>query len=35
MIPTGNAQDLVLGQWAVIRQLDAVPKLLVWTTRAV
>ena len=30
MIPTRHAQDLVLGQWAVIRQLGAVPKLLVW-----
>jgi transposase len=30
MIPTRNAEDLVLGQWAVLRQLGAVPKLLVW-----
>jgi transposase len=30
MIPTRHAQDLVLGQWAVIRQLGAVPRLLVW-----
>jgi transposase len=30
MIPTRNAEDLVLGQWAVIGQLGAVPKLLVW-----
>lgn len=30
MIPTRNAEDLVLGQWSVIRQLGAVPKLLVW-----
>jgi transposase len=30
MIPTRAATDLVLGQWAVIRQLGAVPKLLVW-----
>jgi transposase len=30
MIPTRNAEDLVLGQWAVIRQLGAVPRLLVW-----
>ena len=30
MIPTRNAQDLVLGQWAVIGQLGAVPRLLVW-----
>jgi hypothetical protein len=30
MIPTRNATDLVLGQWAVIGQLGAVPKLLVW-----
>lgn len=30
MIPTRAATDLVLGQWAVIRQLGGVPKLLVW-----
>jgi transposase len=30
MIPTRNAEDLVLGQWAVIAQLAGVPKLLVW-----
>jgi transposase len=30
MIPTRNAQDLVLGQWMVLRQLGAVPKVLVW-----
>jgi transposase len=30
MIPTRTAQDLVLGQWAVLRQLGGVPKLLVW-----
>jgi hypothetical protein len=30
MIPTRNAQDLVLGQWAVLHQLGGVPKLLVW-----
>jgi len=30
MIPTRHAQDLVLGQWAVIGQLGAVPRLLVW-----
>jgi transposase len=30
MIPTRHAQDLVLGQWAVLRQLGAVPRLLVW-----
>lgn len=30
MIPTRNATDLVLGQWAVIGQLGGVPKLLVW-----
>jgi len=30
MIPTRHAQDLVLGQWAVIAQLGAVPRLLVW-----
>jgi hypothetical protein len=30
MIPTRNAEDLVLGQWAVLQQLGAVPKLLVW-----
>ncbi|GAA1774251.1 IS21-like element ISMbo1 family transposase [Luedemannella helvata] len=30
MIPTRNAEDLVLGQWAVLRQLGGVPRLLVW-----
>lgn len=30
MIPTRVAEDLVLGQWAVIGQLGGVPKLLVW-----
>jgi transposase len=30
MIPTRNAADLVLGQWAVIVQLGAVPRSLVW-----
>jgi len=30
MIPTRNAEDLVLGQWAVLGQLGGVPKLLVW-----
>lgn len=30
MIPTRTATDLVMGQWAVIRQLGGVPKLLVW-----
>jgi transposase len=30
MIPTRNAQDLVLGQWAVLGQLGGVPRLLVW-----
>jgi transposase len=30
MIPTRHVEDLVLGQWAVIRQLGAVPRLLVW-----
>ncbi len=30
MILTRNAQDLVLGQWTVLRQLGGVPKLLVW-----
>jgi hypothetical protein len=30
MIPTRNAEDLALGQWAVTRQLGAVPKLYVW-----
>jgi hypothetical protein len=30
MIQAPTAQDLVLGQWAVIRQLGAVPRLLVW-----
>jgi transposase len=29
-IPTRNAEDLVLGQWAVIGQLGAVPRTLVW-----
>jgi transposase len=29
-IPTRNAADLVLGQWAVITQLGAVPRSLVW-----
>jgi transposase len=29
-IPTRNAVDLVLGQWAVIGQLGAVPQVLVW-----
>ena len=28
MIPTRNAEDLVLGQWAVLGQLGGVPKLL-------
>ena len=30
MIPSRNAEDLVLGQWAVLGQLGGVPKLLVW-----
>ena len=30
MIPTRSAEDLVLGQWAVLRQLGGVPRLLVW-----
>jgi transposase len=30
MIPTRTAQDLVLGQWAVLGQMDGVPRLLVW-----
>jgi transposase len=30
MIPTKTAEDLVLGQWAVTRQLEAVPGLYVW-----
>jgi transposase len=30
MIPTRNAEDLVLGQWSVIQQLGAVPRELVW-----
>jgi transposase len=30
MIPTRNAEDLVLGQWAVLGQFGGVPKLLVW-----
>jgi transposase len=34
MIPTRTAEDLVLGQWAVIGQLGAVPKLLVWDNEA-
>jgi transposase len=29
-IPTRNADDLVLGQWAVVRRLGAVPRELVW-----
>jgi transposase len=29
-IPTRNAEDLVLGQWAVVQQLGAVPRELVW-----
>jgi transposase len=29
-IPTRNADDLVLGQWAVLQQLGAVPRELVW-----
>ena len=29
-IPTRNATDIVLGQWAVVRQLGAVPRQLVW-----
>lgn len=29
-IPTRNAEDLVLGQWAVIGELGAVPRVLVW-----
>jgi transposase len=29
-IPTRTAEDLVLGQWAVLRQLGAVPRTLVW-----
>jgi transposase len=29
-LPTRNAADLVLGQWAVIGQLGAVPRSLVW-----
>ena len=34
MIPTRNAEDLVLGQWLVLRQLGGVPKLLVWDGEA-
>jgi hypothetical protein len=30
MIPTRNAEDLVLGQWEVLKQLGAVPRELVW-----
>nr|WP_277351243.1 IS21 family transposase [Micromonospora sp. HNM0581] len=30
MIPTRAAQDLVLGQWQVLRQLGGVPRELVW-----
>jgi transposase len=30
MIPTRTAEDLVLGQWAVLGQLGGVPRLLVW-----
>ena len=30
MIPTRNAEDLVLGQWAVLQQLGGVPRELVW-----
>jgi transposase len=30
MLPTRTSQDLVLGQWSVIRQLGAVPRSLVW-----
>jgi transposase len=30
ILPTRTSQDLVLGQWAVIGQLGAVPKNLVW-----
>ncbi|HVV21744.1 MAG TPA: IS21 family transposase [Pseudonocardiaceae bacterium] len=29
-IPTRNTPDLVLGQWAVLQQLGAVPRELVW-----
>jgi transposase len=29
-IPTRNAEDLVLGQWAVLQQLGGVPRELVW-----
>jgi transposase len=29
-VPTRTAPDLVLGQWAVLRQLGAVPRELVW-----
>ena len=29
-IPTRQAPDLVLGQWAVLQQLGAVPRALVW-----
>jgi transposase len=30
VIPTRNAEDLVLGQWAVVQQLGGVPRELVW-----
>jgi transposase len=30
MVPTRHAEDLVLGQWVVTKQLGAVPKLYVW-----
>lgn len=30
ILPTRHTPDLVLGQWAVIRQLGAVPRELVW-----
>lgn len=29
-VPTRNAPDLVLGQWAVAQQLGAIPRALVW-----
>lgn len=30
MIPTRHTEDLVLGQWVVLGQLGAVPRMLVW-----
>lgn len=30
MIPTRKAEDLLLGSWGVIKQLDRVPRRLIW-----